>query len=441
MEWGRYPILRLIIPMLVGMIGAFLYYDTTGYCLIFAVPALIIFALGAIISHIKGKSLAFGILISLAFLTFGFGLANRSIDKANKEYGKEWKYELYKHSPFENTKALQVQEKLHNYCQEHGFSGEEGSIIEAMTIGWRQGLSKETKDCFSKAGLSHTLALSGFHITIVFIILHYLFLGKIISHKWRFISNAFVIATLWLYAFIAGMQPSLVRATTMCTLLVLSQALGQKALSINSCLLAATIMLIWEPLLLFHVGFLLSFSAVIGICTLGIPLCERFTKHPREAGEVPSAGKALSIKIFNYFKDIVVISLVCNIFTIPIVAYTFHQIPLLSIVSNLVATLLVSILIITSALWWSTIWCTPINNIVYIILHWTASSICGIAHTISSIPYSVYFCKPTLLECILMYGIITTLTLVIRKNTLHRMMAFFISIIVFCIVAIITIIS
>ncbi len=441
MEWKRYPILRLIIPMLIGMIGAFLFYGTTGYCLLYTIPLLILFTTGAIVAHTKNKAVRFGIFITLSFITFGFSLTNRSICNAQRQYGERWSKELYKHSIFENTKAKDVQEKCHNYYQEQGFTDEEGSIIEAMTIGWRQGLSKETKEHFSKAGLSHTLALSGFHITIVFILLHYLFLGKIVTHRWRIISNILVIISLWCYAFIAGMQPSLVRATMMCSILVLTQAFGQKALSINSCLLTAMTMLIMEPLMLFHVGFLLSFSAVIGIITLGAPLCKKCEINLHKYRNTQSNILRLCNKAINYIKDIIIISLVCNIFTIPIVAYTFHQIPLLSIISNLAATLQVSLLIIVSAIWWGTVWCTPINNFAYSILHWTASYICGIANGISSLPYSVYYCKPTILECILMYGIITSFTLILHKNTLHRMMAFLISIIIFCAVAIITILA
>lgn len=441
MAWGKYPIIRLIIPMLIGMIGAYLLYYITGYCLLYTIPLLIALTIGSVVSHLKGKATAFGIFISFSFIIFGFALTNRSLSKANEQYGDRWKYELYKHSHFESMTALEIQEKCHNIYQDHGISGKEGSIIEAMTIGWRQGLDKETKESFSKAGLSHTLALSGFHITIVFIILNHLFLGKLVSFRWRFISNGLTIIALWTYAFIAGMQPSLVRATMMCTFLVFSQVFGHKALSVNSCLLTATVMLICEPLLLFHIGFLLSFSAVIGICTLGIPLCNRFAFNGAKLYDRFLSAKKCGYLILNYAKDIIIISFVCNIFTIPIVAYTFHHIPLLSVISNLAATLLVSMLIITSAIWWATIWCTPINDFVYSILHWTASSICGIADSISSIPYSVYFCKPTILECILMYGIIISFTFIIHKNTLHRMMAFLISIILFCIVAIITILT
>ena len=433
----RHPILRLIIPMLIGMGGAFLFHDTIVKHPIYLLSLLIILAIASFYCHVKNNVRSFIIFSSLAFMTFGLNLTSRSISKAKEQYGDKWTYELHTNNPFQSTKALEVQKKLHDTYKEHDISGEEGSIIEAMTIGWRQGLTKETKDCFSKAGLSHTLALSGFHITIVFMLLHYIFLGKIVTHKWRIISNIFSVACLWAYAFMAGMQPSLVRATIMCSLIIFTQSLGRKVSTLNSCLITGVTMLIFEPLMLFHIGFQLSFAAVIGICTLGDTLCKRFKINTKDTSARPI--KHYALKILNGAKDIIIISLVCNIFTVPIVAYNFHQIPLLSIFSNLAATLLVTVLIITSAIWWSTLWCTPLLKIVYNILMWTSSTICTIAHTIASIPYSVYHCKPTILECIFMYGIIITLTLVIRKNSPHRLMAFLSAIILFCIIAITTV--
>ncbi|MBO4664849.1 MAG: ComEC/Rec2 family competence protein [Bacteroidaceae bacterium] len=430
----RYPILRLIIPMFIGMIGAFSVYEITGYQPVILLVVLVVAVLCTVYSYIKNHTRVFIITSTITFLTFGYELTSRSLDNAYHEYGKNWKYELYNHNPFASAKALDIQKKLHKKYSEHGLTGETGSIIEAMTIGWRQGLTKDTKDCFSKAGLSHTLALSGFHITIVFLLLHYIFLGRIVSHRWKIQSNVLSILCLWAYAFMAGMQPSLVRATIMCSLLVFTQSFGRRVTPLNSCLLTGMIMLIIEPLILFHLGFQLSFSAVIGICTLGDTLCRRFKINaPKHAPFI----KTYTYKTLNAVKDIAIISLVCNIFTIPIVAYTFHQIPLLSIVSNLMATMLVSALIILSAIWWATIWSASLSTFILAILQWTASAICTIAHTIASIPYSVYFCTPTLTECILMYGIILTMTLAIRKHTSHRLIALLIAIITYCLAVII----
>ncbi len=437
MEWQKYPILRLVMPMIIGMTVAFFLYESLGYQPFIILPLLIGLASGTVYAHIRNHKRAFVILSSLTFLTFGYELTSRSIHNAHEEYGEKWTYELYKHNPFAIDKAHEVQKRLHDTYIEHNVTGEAGNVVEAMTIGWKKGLTKETKDVFSKAGLSHTLALSGFHITIVFLLLHYVFLGKIVTHRWRIICNILTVGSLWAYAFMAGMQPSLVRATIMCSIFVFTRSFGRRVTALNSCLLTGLIMVIIEPLILFHVGFQLSFSAVIGICALGDTLCKRTSiRLPRERTQVPLI-RQLGVKIFNGTKDIVIISLVCNIFTIPIVAYTFHQIPLFSIISNLAATLLVSFLIVTSAVWWLTIWSATLSSIVQAILMWTASTVCGIAHTIASIPYSVYYCEPSLTECFLMYGVVITMTLAIRKHTPHRVMAFLTMVIAFCMVAII----
>jgi len=430
----KYPLIRLIIPMIVGMIGAnYIYKYSDFYNSIFTLIPLIFTLIAAIVSAVKYSSkngkLYFALSATIFCIILGFALENRSISKANKQYGERWTYELYKHNPYEIECAKDIQHKLHTAYHKHGLSGDAGSLVEAMTIGWKSELSKKTKNVFSRSGLSHVLALSGMHVSIIYVILQILLLGKITNLKWRLIANIITIIALWTFAFIAGMQPSLVRAVIMCSMMIIASCMGRKALSLNTLSFAAGIMLITEPLLLYHVGFQLSYAAVLGICVLGVPLCSRINDKEFIPGK--SILQKIRERISESFISIVVISIACNIFTIPIVAYTFHQIPLLSVISNLMTTCLVTILMALAALWWLFIWCNPIHDILTSWLMSCSELINTIAEHISSLPIAVFTCRPTVMEVIMMYVIILFGTIFIRQRTSKSLIHLLITIILF----------
>ena len=69
------------------------------------------------------------------------------------------------------TSAKALQEQLHDIYSNHGISGEAGSIVEAMTIGRKTTLDKATRNAYANAGLSHILALSGFHVGIILLMI------------------------------------------------------------------------------------------------------------------------------------------------------------------------------------------------------------------------------------------------------------------------------
>ena len=107
-----------------------------------------------------------------------------------------------------------LQGKLSTIYDDHGINGEAGSIVEAMTIGKKANLSKDTRTAYAHAGASHVLALSGFHVGIIVLLIQVFFFKPLLSLRWQWISNLFIIAALWLYALISGMSPSLVLTET-----------------------------------------------------------------------------------------------------------------------------------------------------------------------------------------------------------------------------------
>ena len=290
-----------------------------------------------------------------------------------------------------------LQERLHQIYEEHGINDEAGSIIEAMTIGRKTDLPKETRNAFAHAGISHILALSGFHVGIIVLMIQVFFFKTLLPLRWQWISNIFIIVTLWGYAFLTGFSPSLVRATTMFTILLLCQSLQRDAFSPNSCALAFFIMLCINPFYLHDIGFQLSFIAVGSIGILGkwlVNLCA-------------SSNKFIH---YTWVITIIAISLISSIFTAPIVAYHFGQIPLISILSNLIIFPFIYLLMLGSILWWLFLWCEPINNLLTDLLNWTANTMNSITHQISTLPYATIHWQPNVWITLGCYAILLTLT-------------------------------
>ena len=146
----------------------------------------------------------------------------------------QWFVHSCQSSPSLFSTVESLQGKLHAIYDEHGINGEAGNIIEAMTIGQKAHLSKDIRTAYAHAGVSHVLALSGFHVGIIILIIQIFFLKPLLPLRWQWVSNLFIIAVLWLYAFIAGASPSLIRASLMFTILLLCQSVSREAISLNA---------------------------------------------------------------------------------------------------------------------------------------------------------------------------------------------------------------
>ena len=296
-----------------------------------------------------------------------------------------------------------LQHTLHTIYEDHGIKGEAGSIIEAMTIGRKATLSKDTRTAYSHAGVSHILALSGFHVGIIVLMLQFFFLKNLLPLRWRWFSNILIIAALWLYALLTGMSPSLVRSTTMFMILMLCQTFSRESISINTCALAFFVMLCINPLYLHDIGFQLSFIAVGSIGILG----RRF---------VNLIATRNNLIHYMWLITIVAISLISTLFTAPLIAYYFGKLTLVSLISNLALFFFVYLLMATSILWWLFIWCDPINSLLTDLLNWTATTMNDIVEYISSLPFATIDWHPSALTTLFCYVVLLTLTYLFTRQ-------------------------
>ncbi len=147
---------------------------------------------------------------------------------------------------------------------EEGTSKEGSAFYSALLLGDRSALSDETVLAFRRSGISHLLALSGMHLTILaLLLLRFLRLLRV-PHAVRFL---LLLLFLSLYAAIAGFPLSLLRAALMLTLTELGRLLRLLSDSVTSLFLSVALIMLVSPTAAMDVGLWLSFLATLGILT------------------------------------------------------------------------------------------------------------------------------------------------------------------------------
>ena len=211
----------------------------------------------------------------------------------------------------------QIQKSL----QKHNFKKNELAVINALLLGQRQDISKELISDYQKAGAIHILAVSGLHVGIILLILSFLLkpLEKIKYGK--LIKTIIIVFLLWMFAFIAGLSASVVRAVTMFTFLAIGMSFRKKNVIAFSFISSLFFLLLIKPMFLFDVGFQLSYLAVFGILSTQAKMYSLW--KPK-------------FKIVDFFWQLFTVSIAAQIGILPLSIYYFQQFPGLFLASNLI---------------------------------------------------------------------------------------------------------
>lgn len=196
-------------------------------------------------------------------------------------------------------------------------------ILEAMVLGNSGKISKETRDVLSKSGTSHIVAISGMHIVIFSTMIFWLLTNL---GLWRKQALGLSIIFIFTYIFLVGCPPSALRAGIMTSLLFIAEIFDRKSFNLRTLILAASILLLFNPLLLkYDLGFQLSFLAVLGIILTSAIFNEWFSfikwKKVREIVAVTASAQIFSLPIlissFGYFS---LVSFFTNLLILPIIS-------------------------------------------------------------------------------------------------------------------------
>jgi competence protein ComEC len=226
-------------------------------------------------------------------------------------------------------KALRCRQSILEFYQSLGFNEAEYGILSALTIGYQDALTDDLKQGFRTTGTVHVLSVSGLHVGIIYLMISFL-LGFIRREtKYYWLKPCLIIILLWIYAFITGLPPSVVRASAMLSILCISEIFGRNSFSLHALFIAAFLMLLVNPFLLFDIGFQLSFVSVLSILYL----------QPRASRIIKVENKCIR-NVWQLFT----LSLVAQLATFPICLYYFGTFPTYFFITNLVIVPLVSLI-------------------------------------------------------------------------------------------------
>lgn len=195
------------------------------------------------------------------------------------------------------------------------------AVVAAMALGDKSALSRELKETYAVTGASHVLALSGLHLSIIYMLLSLL----VVDRRWQMCSQVFIVVNIWVFVFLVGMSVTVVRAAVMVSVYALLSLGHRDKMSVNTLVFTAIVMLIMKPVSLFDAGFQMSFAAVFAILVL-VPLFDR----------VFPEGFLMSHRVVKWLWALVAVSLAAQIGTAPLVWYHFGRIPLWSVLTNVV---------------------------------------------------------------------------------------------------------
>jgi len=147
--------------------------------------------------------------------------------------------------------------------KENVLSTTEEGVFYSLLLGERSYLHKETREDFKESGIIHVLAISGLHVGILFLFVKSLL--KLFRVNNKHIKLIIVVVILLFYSVIAGLSPSVVRASLMCSLIQIGLFLENKNVTMNIVLSSALLLLLFKPTWLRDLGFQLSYLAVIFI--------------------------------------------------------------------------------------------------------------------------------------------------------------------------------
>lgn len=194
----------------------------------------------------------------------------------------------------------------------------EAGLAAALTLGWRADMDPDTQAAFRDAGIAHLLAVSGLHVGLVAAIASLLCFWIPKERRGRIARGVLTLAAVWGFALITGMKPSTMRAALMFSLFIVSNIGERGTPSMNLLAATALLTLTARPMLLFDVGWQMSYAAVAGIL-LARPLIGLYHNRIWVATTVCLAATAATLPITTAsFHTIQPYFLIANVVIIPL---------------------------------------------------------------------------------------------------------------------------
>ena len=294
----------------------------------------------------------------------------------------------------------------------------EQAIASALVLGVTDGLDNELLAAYAATGAMHVLAVSGLHVSIIYLIIAFVFKPMA---KWKFGKWALAflsIVLLWSYAFVTGLSPSVLRAVTMFSFIAIARPLNHHTNIYNTLGASAFFLLVYEPYLIMSVGFQLSYLAVVGIVYLQPLFLKQWEPRSQWAQKV---------------WEISCVSIAAQVATFSLGLLYFHQFPNYFLFSNLfVIPGSFGVLVLGLALL-SFSFLQSLAGILGFALEWLIKMLNFIVFMVESFPFSlIENIHISTLQCWLLMGFVVALILLFQFRKFQYLIGTSIFIFLFC---------
>ncbi len=249
--------------------------------------------------------------------------------------------------------AIGLRQKILKALKNNGLSGNEYAVAAAVVLGYDDMMDDAIRQNYQRAGAMHVLCVSGLHVGVIYLVMITLlqFLNK--SKKGKIVKAILLLLSVWMYALLTGLAPSVMRATVMISFIIVGNGVERDKDAYNTLAMSAVFLLLYNPGFLFNVGFQLSYAAVLGIVTFYRPLVRLlYVKNTilRKAWEATTVSLAAQLGAF------------------PLAAHYFHFFPTWFLLSNLVVMLFSSVIISAGMLFAVVSWIPVVSGGVAFVL-------------------------------------------------------------------------
>jgi competence protein ComEC len=217
------------------------------------------------------------------------------------------------------TRALEILEQI--------FPEPHAALLQGILLGVESGIPPDLQQAFSATGTSHIVAISGFNIAIL------AGLFAALANRAFGAQRGALIAILGIaaYTVLVGAGASVVRAAIMGSLALVAQRLGRRTVGLNTLAVAVFAMTLVNPLTLWDVGFQLSVGATLGLILYAEPLEAAFRQRVERFTTPQNAARLTS-----WLAESFLLTLAAQITTLPLMAYYFRSLSLVSLLANVV---------------------------------------------------------------------------------------------------------
>ncbi|MBU3713901.1 MAG: ComEC/Rec2 family competence protein [Ferruginibacter sp.] len=276
-------------------------------------------------------------------------------------------------------------------------------IAEALLIGYKEDLDKETVKSYSNTGVVHIIAISGLHLGLIYFMLLWILSRLPFVNKIEWAKAIVIIISLWTFSLITGASASVLRSAVMFTCIVSGKVFNRKSDIFNSLSLSAFILLCYNPYFLFDVGFQLSYLAIISIVIFQKPFYRLLY--------VPN-------KYVSKIWELTAVTIAAQLLTLPVCLYYFHQFPNYFLLSNLIAVPLSTVILFFEIFLIAISWWTPVADFSGKAIDWLIILMNKAIGFIDKLPCSLWeYIYADLTTTIILYIIIILLALwLMRKN-------------------------